>query len=115
MIEYAIDELLVTGFPSHLYRVKDWQSVEVILDPDSANFKYYVSPLPGFDEKRFPFFALCGQQNISILNIKTLEQKPIVNQKSTWSPGLQNMVVKKDQFGMSLHYASTMKDKDGTG
>ena len=61
LIEFAINELLITGYPSHLYIVKEWQSVKVLLDPNTANFKYYVTPLPGFDEKRFPFFALCGQ------------------------------------------------------
>ena len=61
LIEYAINELLITGYPSHLYRVKDWQSVEVLQDPNTANFKYFGSPLPGFDERRFPFFVLVGQ------------------------------------------------------
>ena len=60
LVEYARDKLFITGYPSHNYIVKDWQVVNVIPNHEPANYNYFVLPLPGFDEKDFPFLALCG-------------------------------------------------------
>ena len=83
-------------FPTHNYIVKNWQAVSVILDPESANFNYFMIPMPGFDAKSFPFFALCGEKNISILNVNTHVYKPLINQQFEWMYGLQSMFIKKE-------------------
>ena len=67
--------------------------------------------MPGFDEEEFPFLALCGENNISILNVNTHIHKPLVSQKFTWGSGLQSMAIKTEQKGMSLHFISEVADK----
>ena len=78
-LEFAKNRLLVTGFPSHMYLVEDWCVVKCIADPKATNIKTYALPMPGFDEKSFPFIVVCGECHISILDITTLEHKPLTN------------------------------------
>ena len=61
LIEYAENKLVITGNPSHVYVVVNWCAVSVVNDPHPANYKYFVQPLPGFDENSFPFLAFCGE------------------------------------------------------
>ena len=54
-----------------MYLVIEWETIILIEDPNEANSsKTYAFPLPGFDEE-FPFLAVCGEANLSILNVKT--------------------------------------------
>ena len=71
LIEYAQNKLLITSGPSHSYTVSNWKEVRIIFGPEHYNLNYYVLPLPGFDETTFPFFAVCGTKNLSILNVNT--------------------------------------------
>ena len=79
-LEFAKNKLLVTGTPSHMYLVDDWFVLKCIHDPITENtYKNFAFPLPGFNEVSFPFIAVCGKCHISILNIATLEHKPLTN------------------------------------
>ena len=62
LFEFAKNKLLVSGgVASHMYLVVDWCVVKCIFDPITANtYKTYAFHLPGFDEKSFPFIAVCG-------------------------------------------------------
>ena len=62
LFEFAKNKLLVSGMgASHMYLIVDWCVVKCIHDPITANtYKTYAFPLPGFDEKSFPFIAVCG-------------------------------------------------------
>jgi len=78
-LEFAKNKLLVTAdTASHMYLVENWFVIKCIHDPKTANTaKNYAFLLPGFDEVSFPFIAVCGKYHISILNISTLEHKPL--------------------------------------
>ena len=79
ILEYAKNKLLVTGHPHCMYVVQDFSTVMLINDPNTSNiFKTDCFVLPQFDETAFPFIVVCGEQHISILNIATLEHKPLV-------------------------------------
>ena len=79
ILEYAKNKLLVTGSPHCMYVVQDFSTVMLINDPNTSNvMKTDAFALPQFDETEFPFVVVCGQQHISILNIATLEHKPLV-------------------------------------
>ena len=67
------------------------------MDTVTGNFQYYAIPLPGFNEETFPFIALCGGKNISILNVKSYTQKPLINQELIWRAGLQTFAVKTEK------------------
>ena len=78
LLEYEENKLFVTSEPTHMYLVIEWETIILIEDPDEANSsKTYAFPLPGFDEE-FPFLAVCGEANISILNVKTCAHKRLV-------------------------------------
>ena len=71
--------------------------------------------MSGFDEKEFPFLALCGMKNISILNVNTHSHQPLINQQFKWVEGLQSMALIKEQHGISIHFASEVIDIEGSG
>ena len=61
-----------------MYVVKDWSSVKLITDPDTSNYKKtWAFPMPKFDAESFPFIVVAGLQNFSIVNVATLECKPL--------------------------------------
>ena len=81
LLEYDKDKLLVTSSQTRMYLVIDWKTVITIEDPNKANtFKTYMFPLPKFNADTFPFIAVCGNENLSILNIKTRIHKPLIKQ-----------------------------------
>ena len=46
-LEFAINKLLVTGSPSHMYLIIDWSTVKCILDSNTANIrKTFAFPMP---------------------------------------------------------------------
>jgi hypothetical protein len=88
LVEISKNKLFITGYPSHSYIVKDWQAVNVIHSQVHANYNFFVMPLPGFDEETYPFLALCGEKQISIINVKTCIQKPLIEQEFRFRYGL---------------------------
>ena len=118
LIEYELNKLFVTSEPTHMYLVIDWETIILIEDPNPANSsKTCAFPLPGFDEE-FPFLAVCGEANISILNVKTCVQKQLVQQRmSVGYPGVQCafMIEDENSVGMSLHFANSVIDRNGSG
>ena len=79
ILEYAKNKLLVTGDPHCMYLVDNFSTVKLITDPNTSNiYKTDAFVMPKFDETAFPFIVVCGVQHISILNITTLEHKPLV-------------------------------------
>ena len=70
VIEYEVNRLFITGLPTHMYLVSEWENVKIIEDPNYANsYKTYVFPIPGFNVETFPFLAVCGSENLSIFNV----------------------------------------------
>ena len=107
--------MLATSYPSHNYIIIDWEIVHLIQSPESPNLDYFALPMPGFDEKEFPFLALCGMKSISILNVNTHSHKPLISQQFEWYEGLQSMAVIREQEGISIHFAANVIDKEGSG
>ena len=81
LLEYAQNQLFVAEY-ANMYLVHDWTKVIFISDPNPANsFKCFAFPIPFFDQETYPFIIVCGQASLSLLNIKTREHKPLINQK----------------------------------
>ena len=116
-LEFAKNKLLVTGHPSQMYVIIDWSTVKFISEPNSANiYKNYAFFMPEFDETLFPFIAICGKQHISILNINTLEHKPLISgSMPTGTPGIRFAFALGDLSELQIHFAFKILDKDGTG
>merc|ERR1719510_1615761 len=117
LLEYATNKLFVSGYPTHMYLVLDWETVILITDPNSKNtFKTFAFPVPNFDEETNPFIAVCGKASLNLLNIKTRKHMPLINQKMVVGyPGLQGSFMKFEKYGISVHYASVVQDTDGSG
>lgn len=61
LLEYKKNKLLVSGDPTHMYLVDDWDTVILIPDPNSANtLKTFAFPIPEFDEDTNPFMVVLG-------------------------------------------------------
>ena len=106
LVEYAINKLFITGYPSHMFIVINWQTVRIVTDPNQSNTsKTYSFLLPGFNEKTFPFVAVCGKMHLSILNLNSLCHKPLINSRFSSKEGLQGAFAKAESFGLSVHFA----------
>ena len=82
LLEYDKDKLLVTSEFTYMFLFFDWKTVIKIEDPNEANvFKTHMFPLPNFNVDNFPYIAVIGELNLSILNIKTRIHKPLIKQK----------------------------------
>ena len=92
--------------------------MRLIEDPNEANVnKTHIFPLPGYSDK-FPFLAVCGEDNLSILNVNTCVHKPLIKQKMTVGhPGIQGafMTEEVNGTGVQVHFANTVQDKTGEG
>ena len=81
LLEYGLNKLFVCCFNTHMFVVLDWETVKFIPDPNSANtFKTLAFPVPDFDEEANPFIVVLGMASLNILNIKTCQHKPLINQ-----------------------------------
>ena len=100
-----------------MYLIKDWCFVNCILDPNTANiYKGYAFKMPKFDEMSFPFVVICGWQHISLLNIVTLEHKPLINgNMRSDKAGLQFVFAKGSSTELEFHFSFKVRDKDGSG
>ena len=45
-LEFALNKLLVTSTPSHMYLIIDWSTVKCIFDSNTANVKSFAFPMP---------------------------------------------------------------------
>ena len=70
VLEYVKDKMLVHVTSRDFLVVHDWQVVSAIVDPHSGNTrKTWLAPLPGFDEKTFPFVIASGWQSYNLINV----------------------------------------------
>ena len=117
LVEYEENKLLVCSYPTGMFLVHHWQTVIYIPDPISTNtFKTFAFPVTDFNEKSNPFIVVLGEASLNILNVKTYQHKPLINQKmQVGKAGLQGAFIKEEKLGLSLHYANVVQDTDGSG
>ena len=57
--------MLITGDPTHMYMVHDWEKVFFIEDEVEENYnKNLAVPMGCFDEEKFPQIAVCSKKYI---------------------------------------------------
>ena len=117
LVEYEENKLFTCGYPTHMYLIHQWETVIFILEPISTNtMKTFAFPVPDFNEKSNPFIVVLGEASLNILNVKTCQHKPLINQQmQVGKAGLQGAFIKKEKLGLSLHYANVVQDTDGSG
>ena len=100
-----------------MYLVIDWSTVKIILDSNTADVKKgHMFFMPQFDETNFPFLFVVGRFHISIINIATLEHKPLtIGETNAGRPGLKFAFAVGDMSEVQLHFVLTVQDKEGTG
>ena len=84
LIEYAKDKLFITMAPNLIYLVDDWSAsnVRIIEDTNKDNkLKTFAFPVPNFDIKNRPFIVVCGDKNLTIINVKEESSKTIISKK----------------------------------
>ena len=69
--EYAPNKMVVYCYNSCLLIIENWEIKKQIEEKDEHNTnKLSIGPMPGFDEKTFPFIVLTGSSTFNILNVK---------------------------------------------
>ena len=95
--------------PNLIYLVDDWceSNIRVIEDPNKDNkLKTFAFPVPKFNAESRPFIVVCGEKNLTIVNVKDETSKTIISKKmSTGVAGHQNAFMKEEKDGVSLHFA----------
>ena len=82
MLEYAKDKLFATGDPTCMLLIDDWTNIRCIQDRNSSNtVKTFAFLTPNFDMNEFPFIAVCGKQNLGLLNVRDCSYQSMVNQQ----------------------------------
>ena len=82
LLEYTLNKLFVFVAPAHMCLVLNWETVKFIAEPNPVNtYKTYAFPVPDFDEETNPFIVVLGLASLNILNVRTCQHKPLINQK----------------------------------
>ena len=82
MIEYAQDKLFATGDPTCMLLIDNWTNIRCIKDLDSSNIdKRFAFLVPDFDIADFPFIAVCGAQNLGLLNVRDSSFQSLINEQ----------------------------------
>ena len=59
---------------------------------------------------------MCGYSSLSICNVSDGSCKALINEKmSARRPGIQGAFAKTEDYGISVHFANKVIDKDGSG
>ena len=80
----------------------------------SDSWKCQPVPLPDFDEEDYPFILLSGAECLSIINVKEGVHRPLINQTMNvrlW--GLTSTFVKKEEYGLSVHWTNSIQNIEG--
>ena len=71
LLEFGKNKLFVTVWNTCMFLIYDWVNVKCIIDPDRSNtYKSNAFLVPDFDLEKFPFIAVCGKSNLSLLNVR---------------------------------------------
>ena len=61
VLEYSTNEMLISVQTTSMLICKDWQIIKEIKDPNAANIdKFWMTPLPGFHTKSWPYILIAG-------------------------------------------------------
>ena len=65
IVEWGENKMLITGDPTHMYMVYDWEVVKYIPDEVEENYnKNLAFIMPCFDQEKFPHLAICSKKYI---------------------------------------------------
>ena len=63
--------MLISTSKGTLYLVHDWCIIKEIQESNPKNKKkFYLMPLPHFDEYKFPFIAFSGSKTMNLINVR---------------------------------------------
>ena len=84
MCEYRPNKMVIYAQPTHLFIVHNWKVLKRIEDDDSKNIaKFFISPIPNFDETTFPFIVMSGESSFNILNVQDGHIEPLIQAASS--------------------------------
>ena len=70
MLEYAENKILLS-LSTDMVLLQDWKVVKVFNKLSQGNFnKHQLTPVPEFDEERFPFIVSSGREFFNIINVR---------------------------------------------
>ena len=116
MLEFAADKMIVHVSSRDLMILHNWQVVKQIIDPVFSNtLKYWIKPLPGFDEEEFPFVVCSGWMTFNIINVREMTMEPLIEFFGKNNRGLsqEGAVLVKEDFGFSMYFDTTSTTDSG--
>jgi len=115
LFEYASNKILATVPSTDLFLIQDFNLVKMISNHsyiDTA--KLAAVPLLDFDEDKFPFLLLCGCHCLSIMNVKTGDHKPLIDDVFVALNKITPCFVKREEYGLALHWTTISPNIDGS-
>ena len=72
--EYAENKIVITVYPKNILILEDWHTIRIVIEDQAGNDqKYFIRPLPDFDEQTFPFLVCNGYESMNLINLKDLQ------------------------------------------
>ena len=79
VLEYAKDKMIIHVTSRDLLVVHNWQKIYEIIEGNAGNtMKFWIAPIPGFDEKTFPFLICNGWESYNLINLKDLSMQVLI-------------------------------------
>ena len=73
--------MIVHIIPTDLLLVQNWQVVHLFEDPSRNNIhKFWIAPLPVFNEVAFPFLVVSGSKTFNLINVKDRRMEVLLEQ-----------------------------------
>ena len=114
VLEYTKNKILVHVTSRDIYVVHEWQVVHRIKETSAGNtMKFWIAPLPGFDEEKFPFVICNGWETYNLINTKEFSMQTLVNATGMNCRSQVGAFFVKEEYGFNMHFATqTLTDRN---
>ena len=105
--EYAIDKMVISILLTDLLIVHSWEPVRLIKKDEPGNIqKYFIAPLPDFDEYKFPFLLCSGYEHFSLINIAEFRMQTLIDASCSTMRSQQAFFFHVEKYGFSIHFST---------
>jgi len=113
ILEFGINQLLVSVQLTDLLILDNWSVVQRISDPSSGNVqKCWQALLPGFNLESFPFVVVAGHETINLVNVKEHTLQPLIQAKNRNIRSQKAAFFMSSDSGFNMHFATHRSTED---
>ena len=113
ILEFGINQLLVSVQLTDLLVLENWSVVKKISDASSGNVqKCWQALLPGFNLESFPFVVVAGDETINLVNVKEHTLQPLIQAKNRNIRSQKAAFFLSSESGFNMHFATHRSSQD---